>query len=65
MSLTPDVERDSVIVLKLHVPGNPFFTRGRRRRAIGLEKTLYESEFRHLYAIGQGWPRLFIVYSDE
>ncbi len=30
MSLTPDVERDSVIVLKLHVPGNPFFTRGRR-----------------------------------
>ena len=64
MSLTPDVERDSLIVLELHVPGAPFFTNGPRRRAIGIEKTLYEYQFGRIFASGSSWPRLFIVYSD-
>jgi hypothetical protein len=64
MTLTPDVQRDSIIVLRQQFPGLPFFTSGRRRRAIGFEKTLYEWEFPDLYATGQPWPHLFIVYSD-
>jgi hypothetical protein len=65
IKLTPDVERDSVLILELHVPGIPFFTSGRRRRAIGLEKTLFEYEFPHIFSAGEAWPRVFVVYSDD
>jgi hypothetical protein len=65
ISLSPDVQRDSVILLKLKVGSDAFFTKGERRRANGLEKTLYEQVFPSIFAPNQQWPRLFIVYSDD
>jgi hypothetical protein len=65
IALTPDVQRDSVIVLKLAVGGDGFFLNGPRRRGNGLEKTLYERMFGSIFAPNQPWPQLFVVYSDQ
>jgi hypothetical protein len=64
ISLTPDAQPDSVIIMKLSVGGDGFFMQGPRRRGNGLEKTLYEQMFTSVFTRDRPWPHLFIVYSD-
>jgi hypothetical protein len=67
IQLTPDAERDSVIVLKLPVSGDyqNLSTAEHEVRAIGREMTVYETSFNYTYALNQPWPKLFVVYSDD
>jgi hypothetical protein len=65
IALTPDAERDSIIVLKLPVTYHKFLSKDVLRRSIGSESFIYESIFPALYSRIQPWPRLFVVHSDE
>jgi hypothetical protein len=65
VALTPDAERDSIIVLKLPVMYHRFFSEHVLRRSIGSEAFIYESAFATFYARNQPWPKLFVVHSDE
>jgi len=65
IALTPDAERDSIIVLKLPVMYHRFLSQDVLRRSIGSEAWIYECVFPTLYARDQPWPRLFVVHSDE
>jgi hypothetical protein len=63
VALTPDLKRDSAILLRLTLAYDSSPVWG-RRRGIGNERFIYEQEFGWLCARGGRWPSLFIVYSD-
>jgi len=66
ISLTPDVQPDTLIVLKLKVPDvSSLRFGGSRRPSIGLEKYLYERMFQRLFGGDHPWPELMVVYSDD
>ncbi len=64
-SLTPDIEPDSAIILKLNPPPSMSTVFGKGGRGIGVEKYMFEQEFGWLCAAGRTWPKLLIVYSDQ
>lgn len=64
LSSTPDVELDSLIVLKLRPPASTAQVFSDRRRGIGGEKYMFEQNFGWLCAGGRPWPTLMVVYSD-
>ncbi|GEM_PF-2404081 len=61
--LTPDIEPDSIIIMKHHFYPVSLRNGGFRRRAIGFEKTLYEPYFEHLFGVSPA-PKMFYCYSD-
>lgn len=63
LALTPDVDLDSAIIMKLRKPEAPGVFG--HRRGIGLGRFMYEQQFGWMCAPGRPWPRLFFVQSDQ
>ena len=65
MRLTPDADRETTILLRLHYHYHRFFDNENRMRAIGEEKSLLNRLFSFLHQPGEPAPSIYFIYAEQ